>query len=492
MMNRNLHRWLVWSALALVFVAAAGGCGESGGIETTTPEPTVSPSEPEPTNPPTVADLTALKTIVKRIRAGNSERVLDQDESVGVQVNDQIDVDQQGRGLIKFEDQIEVEVFRGSQLELSEARLDPGGSIFARLKQVFGHTRTELNAERDARLTLETSYATITSADRETEVAVCHAPDLLTCVVAINGKAEVEAQSQVVTIKGGEATYVFPDEPPQPPICVKPDELRQWLDRYRGTDEVEDLGTLVASWPQVGCSAERISETPTPTYGPPGATPTASPTSEPMPSPTGMVPVPSGTYTVGADQEDENHSASQEIELSEFWIDAYEVTNAQYAQYLSDTGVAPPDNWSGSDDHPVSGVTWSEAVGYCEWADKRLPTEAEWEVAARGPGEEPPLYPWGDDPWSGGQTDTLPLLDTYAVGAYEFNRSPFEVYDMAGNVWEWVGEAYGPLSEGYNVVRGGRYGFIRDMAYRQETEPDDARFVDVTGFRCAVDVVQGE
>ncbi len=205
-----------------------------------------------------------------------------------------------------------------------------------------------------------------------------------------------------------------------------------------------------------------------------------------------MVPIQGGLFEVGVDEGDDHHMATQQIELPAFWIDEAQVTNARYQGYLNETGVAPPLNWPGKDNHPVKGVTWNDAVAYCEWKIKRLPTEAEWEVAARGPGPDPVLYPWGNDPSAGGLTANLPPLETYPVGGQPFNISPFGVCDMAGNVWEWVGDAYGTLSDGNKILRGGRYGFIRDMAYRQEATPNDERFVPVAGFRCAADQVEGE
>jgi len=159
---------------------------------------------------------------------------------------------------------------------------------------------------------------------------------------------------------------------------------------------------------------------------------------------------------------------------------------------MSETGHSQPMSWPGGEKHPVRGVDWEEAAAYCAWSHKRLPTEAEWEVAARGPGLNPPLFPWGNDPGAGGKVSYFPQTDTYEVGTFTFNKSPFGVYDMAGNVWEWVGDPYYPVPAGYRILRGGRYGFIQDMAYRQPAEPNSERFVPFAGFRCAADQVQGE
>ena len=142
------------------------------------------------------------------------------------------------------------------------------------------------------------------------------------------------------------------------------------------------------------------------------------------------------------------------------------------------TGNAAP---AGRADFPVEGVTWDQAAAFCQWAGKRLPSEAEWEVAARGP--KGSLYPWGDDE----RAVTLPDDKTYAAGQIPANRSAFGVFDMAGNVWEWVGDAYAPVPAGHKVLRGGSYGLLRDMAYRLHGEPNVRTMFAMAGIRCAAD-----
>jgi formylglycine-generating enzyme required for sulfatase activity len=115
---------------------------------------------------------------------------------------------------------------------------------------------------------------------------------------------------------------------------------------------------------------------------------------------------------------------------------------------------------SGEEKHPVKGITRDEAKAYCEWASKRLPTEAEWEAAVRG--VDGRLYPWGDDV----RAVDLPRSGTYEVGGKPTNQTPSGLFDMAGNVWEWVDDTYAPVTEGNQVLRGGANGFIKDMAYR--------------------------
>ncbi len=204
-----------------------------------------------------------------------------------------------------------------------------------------------------------------------------------------------------------------------------------------------------------------------------------------------MANIPAGTYEVGADLADGFHVASQERTVVQFWIDVRQVTNEQYAQYLDQSGQPPPLTWPGQANHPVKGVTWEQAAAYCTWANKRLPTELEWEIAARGPGADPPLYPWGDDPLADGQVNDLPRSETYEAGSVPFNQSPFGIFDMSGNVWEWVGEPYDLVPAGEYILRGGRHGFLKDSAYRQTAAPDDPRFTPLAGFRCAADQVEG-
>ena len=197
-----------------------------------------------------------------------------------------------------------------------------------------------------------------------------------------------------------------------------------------------------------------------------------------------MVQVPAGTYQVGKDPANNNQSASQSISLPEFWLDQYQITNQQFQQFVPEWSIP-----AGEENHPVIGVTWDQADGYCKSINKRLPNEAEWEAAGRGHGENPPLYPWGTDPSAGGNTFDLPN-HTYEVGSKDFNISPFKVYDMLYNVYEWVGEPYGSLGAGNKILRGARYSTPYDLVFRLEVSPNDTQNVQYAGFRCAADQVR--
>ena len=240
-------------------------------------------------------------------------------------------------------------------------------------------------------------------------------------------------------------------------------------------------------------SRSNSTDTVNPTSTQPAAT-ALLPVTADFPSADGMVKIPADTYEVGTIlYTDDYHVAPQKISLDSFWIDQYQTTNAKYQQYMTATGAPPPLVWPGDADHPVRGVTWDQAQAYCAWAKKRLPNEAEWEAAGRGAGAgvTPQMYPWGNDDTASGQTSAFPDQDTYPIGTLSFNKSPFGVFDLVGNVWEWVGEPYAKAQEGYKFLHGGRFGLpVVDLAYRLAVGPSDTRYIKFAGFRCAADQVK--
>jgi len=213
-----------------------------------------------------------------------------------------------------------------------------------------------------------------------------------------------------------------------------------------------------------------------------------------------MVFIPAGTFIMGDTHGDgdSDEKPTHQVTLEAFWLDRAEVTNVQFARFIQASGYSAQVEWqkhaSGKDQHPVVEVTWHDALAYCRWADKRLPTEAEWEYAARG--TDGRKYPWGNTfessrgRFSGG---------TAPVGSYPSGASPFGVLDLAGNVWEWTSTLYKPYPyvatdgrEDTNVSerrvhRGGSWGSnppgnLRS-AYRSRDEPT-GRYI-FLGFRCA-------
>jgi formylglycine-generating enzyme required for sulfatase activity len=164
--------------------------------------------------------------------------------------------------------------------------------------------------------------------------------------------------------------------------------------------------------------------------------------------------IPEGTFRMGGM---DARSASDErpahyVTLHSYWIDQLEVTNAMYQLCLQTGSCTPPQAFKSSrrtdyfknpefKDYPVVYVTWGQAKTYCEWAGRRLPTEAEWERAARG--DDWRTFPWGEDKADGLHTNYNMLVgDTSRVGTYPLGASPFGVLDMAGNVAEWTNDFY--------------------------------------------------
>lgn len=182
-----------------------------------------------------------------------------------------------------------------------------------------------------------------------------------------------------------------------------------------------------------------------------------------------MVIIPAGKFTMGGDQ------MLDEKPIHTVYLDAYligkrEVTVAQYRKFCKVTGWKMPKapKWGWKANHPMVNVTWDDAVAYCRWAGCRLPTEAEWEKAARGIGGR--KYPWGNT-WDKNKcaNGEIKLTSTVSVGSYPAGVSPYGCANMAGNVWEWCADWYdsgyytsspsrnpkGPSSGDYHVLRGG-------------------------------------
>jgi eukaryotic-like serine/threonine-protein kinase len=206
-----------------------------------------------------------------------------------------------------------------------------------------------------------------------------------------------------------------------------------------------------------------------------------------LPSAENMVEIPSGSYIIGREPADDYHIAPQTVQLEAFWIDQFQVTNAQYQRFVAETGAPPPAENSDTANRPVRGVAWEQANAYCAWQNKRLPDEAEWEAAGRGGGPNPQLYPWGND---ASTALSLPEQDTYDVGTLSINASPFGVFDLVGNVWEWTGEPYAFVQNGFKILRGGRFGLPQDLAYRLAVSADGGVSAQYAGFRCAADQVK--
>ena len=240
----------------------------------------------------------------------------------------------------------------------------------------------------------------------------------------------------------------------------------------------------------------------------------------------GMVLIPSGSFEMGSEGERANERPVHTVHLDAFYMDKYEVTNVQFKLFVN----ANPqwqksridrrfhngyylDHWDdtypfGEGEHPVVYVSWYAAMAYAEWAGKRLPTEAEWEYAARG-GLSGKKYPWGDDePTAAYANYHRNVNDTTPVGRYAANG--YGLYDMAGNVWEWCLDAYdedfyaasddsrNPIAGGEvdtfttiptdpnRVLRGGSWRFsATNLRVADRGRDSPTTTFDGFGFRCA-------
>jgi cytochrome c-type biogenesis protein len=242
-----------------------------------------------------------------------------------------------------------------------------------------------------------------------------------------------------------------------------------------------------------------------------------------------MVYIPPGPFLFGTDKKDEaaealsigipkpwyaDETPQQKIFLKEYYIDRYEVTHKRYKKYIDDLGAVPPPNWhgldfpKGKDNEPVTYVSWFDATNFCQWANKKLPSEKLWERAARG--KKGYQYPWGDifqRKWANLANRAGSKNQPVDVGSFPKSASPEGVHDLIGNVWEWVDDDYQPYKGsiyqsdyyqvGLKILRGhsasdiGHFpGSLYDQAikmfarsgYRQYSNADE--LAPDVGFRC--------
>jgi formylglycine-generating enzyme required for sulfatase activity len=218
--------------------------------------------------------------------------------------------------------------------------------------------------------------------------------------------------------------------------------------------------------------------------------------------PVEMVTVPAGEFLMGSDdpEADADERPAARVTIDAFRIDRVEVSNARYQACVDAGACSRPAGAAIGDvtraDHPVTIVSWAQAAAYCRWVGKRLPTEAEWEKAARG--TDGRRYPWGSG-FEPGRANAGYTAGTSAVGSHASGVSPYGAFDMAGNVWEWTASLYrrypydpddgreDPTARGARVNRGGSW-YYRDWYVRttfRATADQNYRRIGDLGFRCA-------
>jgi formylglycine-generating enzyme required for sulfatase activity len=224
-----------------------------------------------------------------------------------------------------------------------------------------------------------------------------------------------------------------------------------------------------------------------------------------------MILIPAGPFIMGS-EEYGPETPQRMVTLDAYYIDKYPVTNAEYKRFIDATGYRTPQGWQGNQypeselDYPVQMVNWHDAQAYAAWAGKRLPTEAEWEKAARG--TDGRRWPWGNEfdearaaTW---ETAVIYGTQTTPVTAHPEGASPYGVCEVAGQSEEWVedwfdahpGSTYHSMSYGrhFKVLKGGSWIFTQSharCAYRCFERPDAGPFTPETGgpsFRCVIDI----
>lgn len=230
-----------------------------------------------------------------------------------------------------------------------------------------------------------------------------------------------------------------------------------------------------------------------------------------------MIFMASGKFVMGSNAGDANHQPEHVVEAADFYIDRWPVTNAEYKKFVDEMNYPVPNyevnwcntepyNWDpvartypeGKVDHPVVLVSWEDAMAYAAWAGKRLPTEAEWERAARG--LKGRRYPWGEDFVVGAcNCKETNLGETSPVGQFSpKGDTPGGLVDMVGNVWEWTNSLFRPYpynpndgresreATGFRVLRGASWRNDANVALNVTRLDGDFKFFNNVGFRCAV------
>ena len=254
-MRQELWNCRAWVLLVLIPILILGGC--SGARSANAPKSSPTPS-------PTQVLLTVIQAVVRRFPDTGTEITVNPGESIQIQANDRIKVEDKGRGFLEFPHQLEVEIVRNTEMKVTDVHLEPTGTVQVALRQTSGHSFTRTESMKAIHVEIETEYATATAFADNTQFLVCHVPGILTCVVATNGEVQVGAHDQVVTLKSGEVTYVVPNQPPVAPFCADMTEIREWWALMRGTEDAGDLSSMLAGWMRRPCAAASAEAATTP------------------------------------------------------------------------------------------------------------------------------------------------------------------------------------------------------------------------------------
>lgn len=307
---------------------------------------------------------------------------------------------------------------------------------------------------------------------------------------------EPEPKETAMVVSKGEptqeATVVSQEEPPQKatPTAFRV-EIPVTATPSATPTQVDEKGTPLPTDTPAPTNTPRPTKTPWPTRAP-----TSAPADDPD-----MAYVPGGEFVFGNDGGKEDESPQQTVQMDGFNIDIHPVTCAEYRKFVEATGHRAPRNWkegqlpAGQENNPVVWVSWEDATAYAKWAGKRLPTETEWEKAARG--SDGRQYPWGDTfDSSRCNSREANLKKTSPVDQFPNGASPYGTLDMAGNVWEWTADWYdayrGSLYKldrfgtTYKVLRGGSWFDGADAVRTTTRNSAKPSFSFSTiGFRCA-------
>ena len=276
-----------------------------------------------------------------------------------------------------------------------------------------------------------------------------------------------------------------------------------------GTDAKFASQTAAAQTLAASTAASTITSTP----NPPTAEATLGIGSTKISEKDGMtlVFIPAGQFNMGSDDGNNDERPVHPVYLNSYWMDQTEVANKMYALCVDAGACDPPTSVRSStnsvyygnpkfNDYPVMNVSWHQAQAYCDWAGRRLPTEAEWEKAARG--QDGRTYPWGEGSSCEQANYNISCIgDTTKVGSYLSGQSPYGIFDLAGNVWEWIMDWYdsdhyansitrnpqGPAIGQSRVFRGGSWNDDNDYlrsALRGRGTPSYSS--NMLGFRCVV------